>query len=76
MSNMLVTQQNIVEVARQCRGRVSITDADGTQRGLYVQVDAQQTHYDEVARAYIGDMVEWTNDGFKILKSSDISAAA
>lgn len=76
MSSMLVTQQNIAEVAKQCRGRVGITDADMTRRGLYIQVDAQETRYDRDARAYIGDMIETTNDGFRILKSSEIANAA
>jgi hypothetical protein len=76
MSGLLVTQQNIVEVARQCSGIVRASDADGTHGALFIQVDTERCGHDKCNRAYIGDMIVETISGFEILKSSDIADAA
>ena len=78
MSSMLVTQQNIVEVARQCRGQVRASDADGTHGALFVQVDVPRLGHDRSNRAYIGDMVVpiGIDDQFAIVPASAIAAAA
>jgi hypothetical protein len=74
MSNMLVTQQNIVEVARQCRGQVRASDADGTHGALFVQVDVPRLGHDRDTRAYVGDTIVEHNDMFVVLRSGSLAA--
>lgn len=74
MSNMLVTQQNIVEVAKQCRGQVRASDADGTHGALFVQVDAQKLGHDRSTRAYIGDTIVEQDDAFGVIPRGSLAA--
>jgi hypothetical protein len=74
MSVMLVTQQNIVEVARQCRGLVRASDADGTHGSLFVQVDVSRLGHDRESRAYIGDTIVEHNDMFGVRRRGSLAA--
>lgn len=67
MTRTLVTFRNIAEVARQCRGTVSASDA-GEREGLYIQVDAEKSKYDNDARAYVGDIIVEFEDSFAIVR--------
>lgn len=73
MTRTRVTFRNIVETARQCRGSVSISDA-GKREGLYIQVDAEKSKYDNDARAYIGDTIVEFKDSFAIVRN-DVAIA-
>lgn len=74
MSDALVTKQNIVEVAKHCRGEVRASDADGTHGALFVQVDVRRWGYDRATRAYIGDMVVKSGDTFGVVTATAIAA--
>lgn len=74
MSNMLVTQQNIVEVASQCRGQVRASDADGTHGALFVQVDVPHLGHDRDTRAYVGDTIADHGDTFVVVRSGSLAA--
>ena len=73
---MLVTQQNIVETAKQCRGVVRASDADGTHGALFIQVDAlyEKLGRGRSARAYIGDMIVPSGETFRVIRASEIAA--
>lgn len=74
MSDTLVTKQNIVEVARQCRGQVRASDADGTHGAVFVQVDVPVWGHGHDTRAYIGDMIVHSGDTFEVIPASAIAA--
>ena len=74
MCDMVVTQQNIVELATQCRGQVRASDADGTHGRPFVQVDVPRWGHDRDTRAYVGDTIVTSGDTFGVVPGSQIAA--
>lgn len=74
MNSMLVTQQNIVEVAKQCRGHIRASDADGSHGAVFVQIDALKLGHDRDTRAYLGDTIVERDDTFEVVRRSSQAA--
>ena len=75
MSDTVVTKKNIVEVAKQCRGQVRASDADGTHGAVFVQVDVPRWGHDHDTRAYLGDTVVTSGDTFGVVRKSALLVA-
>lgn len=74
MSDTRVTKQNIVEVAKQCRGQIRASDADGTHGAVFVQIDVPRLGRDRDTRAYLGDIIVEHDDTFEVVRRGSLAA--